>query len=135
MTPLALGQSVAGIVIAALHLPSALGDWGPVRDEAGLARAVVGARDIARMPGAMATALVVVALLFAAALPWIAPGRLRLAGLVARLSSSRPAARRPARRRFKSSPPNNPYAASTNAPTARFARRSQPATPSSQSET
>lgn len=83
MTPLALALSAVAIAIAALHLLWALGYWWPIRDEAALARAVLGTRDAERMPGAVPTALVVVALMFAAALPWVAPGPLRLAGLAA----------------------------------------------------
>ena len=70
MTALALLASAGLIVIAAIHLLWALGYWWPIKDEAALARAVVGTRGIARMPGAVPCALVVVAALFAAAWPW-----------------------------------------------------------------
>ena len=69
------------IVIAAIHLLWALGYWWPIRDETQLARAVVGTRDITRMPGAVATSLVVVALLFAAAWPWLPDSPLKGPGL------------------------------------------------------
>ncbi|KPP83757.1 MAG: Protein of unknown function (DUF3995) [Rhodobacteraceae bacterium HLUCCA08] len=83
MMPLAFLMSAILVVIAAIHLLWALGWWFPIRDEARLARAVVGARGITRMPGPVPTALVVVALLFAAAWPWFPPGPGRKAGLVA----------------------------------------------------
>ncbi len=59
------------IAIAALHLLWALGCWWPVRDETSLARSVVGARGILRMPGAIQTSLVVVALLFTIRWLWL----------------------------------------------------------------
>jgi len=70
MTLLALIASVGLIVIAAIHLLWAIGYWWPIKDEAALARAVVGTKGITKMPGAGVTSLVVVALLFAAAWPW-----------------------------------------------------------------
>ncbi len=82
MTALALAASAILVVIAAIHLLWALGYWWPIRDEAALARAVVGTKGVTRMPGAAVTALVVVALLFAAAWPWFPPGPLTSAGLV-----------------------------------------------------
>ncbi|GHC53564.1 DUF3995 domain-containing protein [Neogemmobacter tilapiae] len=51
-------------LIAALHLLWGFGFWFPIRDEARLARTVVGAKGIVEMPGAVPCALVVVALLF-----------------------------------------------------------------------
>lgn len=81
MTALALLASAGLIVIAAIHLLWALGYWWPIKDEAGLARAVVGTKGIAKMPGAVPCALVVVALLFAAAWPWFPEGRLKSLGL------------------------------------------------------
>jgi hypothetical protein len=51
-------------LIAALHLLWAVGFWFPIRDEAALARAVVGARGITKMPGAGPCALVAMALVF-----------------------------------------------------------------------
>ena len=70
MTALALAASAGLIIIAALHLLWALGYRWPIKDEAALARAVVGTKGISKMPGAGITSLVVVALLFAAAWPW-----------------------------------------------------------------
>ncbi|TNF58522.1 MAG: DUF3995 domain-containing protein [Rhodobacteraceae bacterium] len=73
------------IPAAALHLLWAIGYWMPLRDEAALSRAVLGRRDVARMPGAVPCALVAVALFFAALLPhwtWF-PGRVPLLGLIA----------------------------------------------------
>ncbi|MCO6383182.1 DUF3995 domain-containing protein [Oceanicola sp. 502str15] len=84
MTGLSLVLSAVLIVLAALHLMWALGWWFPLSDERALARSVVGARGIEAMPGAGVTSLVVVALLFAAAWPWMAaswPVTLGLAGL------------------------------------------------------
>lgn len=72
------------LAIAALHLLWAIGFWWPIRDEAGLARAVVGQRGITRMPGALPASLVVVALMTAAWWPWygmVAGPRLYLVGL------------------------------------------------------
>lgn len=71
MFVLALLASTTLIVIAALHLLWALGYWFPIKDEAELARTIAGFRGIDKMPGAVPCALVVVALLFAAALPWM----------------------------------------------------------------
>ena len=82
MIVLALAASAVLVVIAALHLLWALGYWWPIRDEAALARTVVGAKGITRMPGPVPTALVVVALMFAAAWPWLPPSGLRTGGLV-----------------------------------------------------
>ncbi|SIN79364.1 DUF3995 domain-containing protein [Vannielia litorea] len=59
------------VVLAALHLMWALGRWFPLGDERALARAVLGARGVEAMPGAVACALVVVALIFAAAWVWL----------------------------------------------------------------
>ncbi len=81
MTVLSLALSFVLIVLAALHLMWALGWWFPIREEAALARAVVGTRGVTEMPGAAATSLVVVALLFAAAWPWFPPNRLTGMGL------------------------------------------------------
>jgi hypothetical protein len=59
--------------LAGLHILWALGVWWPIRNEAGLARAVVGRPGIVRMPGAVPSALVAVALMWAAAWPWLGP--------------------------------------------------------------
>lgn len=69
MNLLAFATSALLLPAAALHLLWALGFWIPIRNEAQLARAVVGARGITRMPGAVPCALVAVALFFAALLP------------------------------------------------------------------
>ncbi len=81
MIALSLLASAGLIVIAALHLMWALGYWWPIKDEAELARAVVGSKGITKMPGAAATSLVVVALLFAAAWPWFPDTALKSLGL------------------------------------------------------
>lgn len=81
MTILALVASCGLVVIAAIHLLWALGYWWPIKDEAELARTVVGTKGIDKMPGAVACSLVVVALLFAAAWPWFPDGRLKSLGL------------------------------------------------------
>lgn len=83
MVALALLASAILIVVAAVHLLWALGYWWPIRDEAALARAVVGTRGITKMPGAVACSLVVVALLFAAAWPWFPDGGIKTFGLFA----------------------------------------------------
>ncbi len=83
MIGLSLVLSAVLIVLAALHLLWALGWWFPLAEERALARAVVGARGIERMPGAVPSSLVVVALLFAAAWPWFGPSGLKTSGLAA----------------------------------------------------
>ena len=55
--------------LALLHLAWAVGFWWPIRDEAALARATVGTRDVTKMPGPLPCALVAVALGFVASLP------------------------------------------------------------------
>lgn len=81
MTALALLASAGLIVIAAVHLLWALGYWWPIKDEAMLARTVVGTKGITKMPSAVACSMVVVALLFAAAWPWFPDGSLKSIGL------------------------------------------------------
>ena len=83
MTFLALIASAGLVVIAAVHLLWALGYWWPIKDEAELARTVVGSRGIEKMPGAAACSMVVVALLFAAAWPWFPDSALKSLGLFA----------------------------------------------------
>lgn len=58
------------VPVAALHLLWGIGYWVPIQDEAALARAVVGAKGMVRMPGPVPCALVVVALLFAVMCLW-----------------------------------------------------------------
>lgn len=82
MTGLALFASATLVVIAAIHLLWALGYWWPIKDEAALARAVIGTKGVTRMPGPVACSLVVVALLFAAAWPWFPDFAFKAAGLV-----------------------------------------------------
>ncbi len=62
---------------AMLHLLWAIGAWVPIRDEAALARVVVGAPGLTKMPGPIPCALVFVALSFAAALPHLTSFPLR----------------------------------------------------------
>ncbi len=69
MSLLAFAISSLLLIPAALHLLWAIGYWTPIRDEAQLARAVVGAPGITRMPSAVACAVVAVGLIFAALLP------------------------------------------------------------------
>ncbi len=83
MTLIALLASFGLIVIAAVHLMWALGYWWPIKDEAALARAVIGTKGVTKMPGAVACSLVVVALLFAAAWPWFPDSALKSFGLFA----------------------------------------------------
>ncbi len=77
MTWLAVLISALLFVPAALHLLWAIGAWVPIRDEAALARATVGAPGISKMPGPVPCALVFVALSFAAALPHLTTFPLR----------------------------------------------------------
>ena len=61
---IAVVMTLALGLIAALHLLWAVGFWFPIRDEARLARAVVGARGITQMPGAVPCAVVAMSLVF-----------------------------------------------------------------------
>lgn len=70
MTGFALIVAAVLGALAILHLAWAIGFWVPIRDEGALARAVVGTRDVSRMPGAVPCALVAVALAFVATLPF-----------------------------------------------------------------
>ncbi|MDA9207328.1 DUF3995 domain-containing protein [Octadecabacter sp.] len=81
MTFVAFIASCGLIIIAAVHLMWALGIWWPIKDETQLARTVVGARGIEKMPGPIACSLVVVALLFAAAWPWFPESPFKALGL------------------------------------------------------
>jgi hypothetical protein len=65
------------IAIAGVHILWGVGYWFPIRDEAALARAVVGTHGITRMPGAVPCALVAVALLFLASVLFWPTGGLR----------------------------------------------------------
>jgi hypothetical protein len=65
------------VLIAGLHALWGMGVWWPIRDEEVLARAVVGARQVSRMPGPIPCFLVVVALLVLAVSPWLPAGGLR----------------------------------------------------------
>jgi hypothetical protein len=78
---LAVTLTVALLMAAGIHLLWALGHFWPGHDEAALARAAVGTAGITRMPGAIPCALVTVALLFAAAWPWLGESSLRSLGL------------------------------------------------------
>ena len=81
MTVLAAIASIGLIIISVIHVVWAIGFWWPVRDEAALARAVIGTKGVDKMPGAVACSLVAVALLFAAAWPWFGDGPLKSMGL------------------------------------------------------
>ena len=70
MTALAVILGTTLAALAALHLLWAIGVWTPIRDEAALARAVLGTPSVTRMPGPVSCALVAVALAFAAILPF-----------------------------------------------------------------
>ncbi|MGR3466856.1 MAG: DUF3995 domain-containing protein, partial [Shimia sp.] len=61
----------------------ALRIWWPIREEAALARAVVGTEGITRMPGPAWTWPVVAALIAAAAWPYLPPSALKDLGLAA----------------------------------------------------
>jgi hypothetical protein len=76
-----LALSLILLTIAALHILWAIGFWWPIRDEARLTAAVVGAPGMTRMPGAVPCALVAVALITAAWWPWFAPAAVRSLGL------------------------------------------------------
>lgn len=70
MTALALIFAVVILALSLLHLLWAIGFWFPIRDETALARAVVGTPNVRRMPGAIPCAVVAVALMFVASLPF-----------------------------------------------------------------
>ena len=82
MTALALIASAATLVLAAIHLLWAIGYWWPIGEESALARAVVGSKNVTQMPGAVPLSLIVVGLLFAAALPWFGAGPVKATGLL-----------------------------------------------------
>lgn len=71
MTLLATLLSAVLLIPAALHLLWAIGYWTPIKEEAALARATVGAKGLSRMPPAIPCAAVAMMLLFAAILPHI----------------------------------------------------------------
>jgi hypothetical protein len=81
MMVLAAALTTVLLLVAALHVAWGIGLWIPLTDEAALTRAAVGQRGRVTMPGAVPCALVAVALIAAAWLPWWAPGALRTAGL------------------------------------------------------
>ena len=81
MTLIAVILSAVLVLLAAVHLLWAFGIWFPIREEEVLVRSVVGLRGATRMPGPIPCALLVVALLVAALLPWLPAGGLRDAGL------------------------------------------------------
>jgi len=83
MTLLSLVMSAVLVVLAAMHVLWALGVWFPLRDERALVAAAVGFRGATRMPGPIPCAMVAALLIVAAGLPWIAPGWLRSALMVA----------------------------------------------------
>lgn len=74
---LTLTLSFILVVIAALHVLWGLGYWFPIKDEAALARAVVGFAGAQKMPGAVPCAVVAVALLLAVMCLWWPPSLLR----------------------------------------------------------
>jgi hypothetical protein len=83
MTVVAQALSAVLALIAAIHVLWGIGLWVPIRDEAPLARTVVGAAGIERMPGAVPCALVAVALMAGITWIWLPPDGLRQLGLAA----------------------------------------------------
>lgn len=77
MTILALILSTVLLALAALHILWGIGFWFPIRDEPALVRAVIGSRDVDRMPGAIPCGLIAVLLLWAAFCPWWGDGFVR----------------------------------------------------------
>ncbi|WP_108813837.1 DUF3995 domain-containing protein [Loktanella sp. Alg231-35] len=59
------------MVVALLHFAWGLSIWIPIRDEEQLARTVVGAKGVTRMPGTIPCLLVVVAVLVVVAAIWM----------------------------------------------------------------
>jgi len=82
MIVLGVLASALTLLLAAVHLLWAIGFWWPIREEPKLARAVVGTQGVSQMPGASTLSLIVVGLLFAAALPWFEAGALKATGLL-----------------------------------------------------
>ncbi len=60
-------------VLAAVHFAWGLGIWIPIRDEEQLARTVVGAKGVTRMPGTIPCMLVVAGLVAVIAALWVPP--------------------------------------------------------------
>ncbi len=77
MTILAMILSGVLLALALVHILWGIGYWFPIRDEEALVRAVVGGRDVTRMPGPIPCSLVAMALLWAAASPWWGDGMMR----------------------------------------------------------
>lgn len=69
------------IPLAVLHILWGIGFWFPIEDEAQLVRTVAGFSDATEMPGAVACALVAVALMMAVTCLWWPPGPFRFLAL------------------------------------------------------
>jgi len=65
--------SIVLLVIAAIHLLWAVGVFWPIKTEAKLARAVIGAKGIDKMPPGWASLMVALLLTIAALWPWLTP--------------------------------------------------------------
>lgn len=63
MLILALIVSLILLTLAAVHMLWGFGYWFPIRDEATLVRAVVGTRDVERMPGPIPCGIIAALLL------------------------------------------------------------------------
>ncbi|MCU9849126.1 DUF3995 domain-containing protein [Defluviimonas sp. WL0024] len=74
MTLLVLALTTILMLLAVLHIAWGIGFWFPLRDEAALARAVIGTPGRQDMPGAVACSLGASALMAAASFLWWAPG-------------------------------------------------------------
>lgn len=68
-------------VVATIHALWGFGIWIPIRDEPALARAVVGAKGVSRMPGPIPCFLVAGGLLFLVLMLWMPAGIIRSAVL------------------------------------------------------
>lgn len=81
MTILSILLAAALLSLALLHILWGIGFWFPIREERALVRAAVGFKGVTRMPGPIPCSLVAVALIWAAAMPFVAPGWFRDLGL------------------------------------------------------
>lgn len=82
MMILAIALSCVLLVIAAIHMLWGFGYWFPIKDEGALVRAVVGVRNVDRMPGPIPCGLVTAAILVVLVALWLPPHTLRTVILI-----------------------------------------------------
>lgn len=81
MTLLSIPLALVLLALALLHILWGIGFWFPIREESALVRAAIGLKGVTRMPGPIPCSVVAVALIWAAAMPFVPPGWFRDAGL------------------------------------------------------